>query len=76
MKIKDNRREEIVSDFFEGFFVCFFFKPRLDGRLFFISISHHATNLQKAVERCGGRTSEINEKQKIRPKKKKKKKTC
>lgn len=66
MKIKDNKREEIASNF-----VFFFFKSRPDGRLSGISISHHATKLQNAVERCGGRTLEINEKQKMGRKKEK-----
>lgn len=66
MKIKDSKWKEIASVF--SFF--FFFKSQPDGRLSVISISHHATNLQNAAERCGGRTLEINETQKMGLKKK------
>lgn len=63
MTIKDSKQEEIV------FFV--FFQSRPDGRWSVISIGHQATNLQKAEERCGGRTLEMNEKQKMGPEKEK-----
>lgn len=72
MKIKDSKWKEIVSVFSFLFFYLYFFKSQPDGRLSVISIGHHATNLQNAVERCGGRTLEINETQKMGLKKKKK----